>query len=464
MPPRLATPRTPDRPTDGAAGAFVAHAHGRPWNAWQRAAGDLLGEQTASGTYVYQIGIVMVPRQAGKTTFVFDLAQGRCIKHPDYRAAYTAQTGHVTTERFQERMAELAGTPLAQVVSARRSAGTERMSFRRGSFLKAFPPKDGALRGSALDLVIVDEAQEIDETLGRALDQTIIPTMQTRPRRQMILIGTAGTTKSDYLRRYLDLARVGTKGIALIEYGAAQDDDPTDPEVWRRVHPGLAAGLADDAALHSALAVMGVTSFAREFLNVWTVTSDAVIPAGVWSAAAAPLERPAPGPPVIGVDVAVDRSRTALVACWLGASGLPVVEVVACRPGVTWAVAEMKAIRAADRPAAFVATADGPVATVVDAATRAGITITTVSPREYTAACAAFYDAILGRHVLHRAEPDLDAAVAGAARRPMGDGWGWGRRTSAAEISPLVGATLAAWGWDHRPAPARAPRVITLED
>jgi hypothetical protein len=54
--------------------------------------------------------------------------------------------------------------------------------------------------------------------------------------------------------------------------------------------------------------------------------------------------------------------------------------------------------------------------------------------------------------------------VAGAARRPMGDGWGWGRRTSAAEISPLVGGTLAAWGHDHRPAPAVRPRIITLED
>ena len=442
----------------------MAHAHRRPWKAWQRATADLIGEQTPFGTYVYQIVVILVPRQCGKTTFVFDLAQGRCIKHADYRAAYTAQTGHVTTERFQERMAELAGTPLAQVISARRSAGTERMSFNRGSYVKAFPPRDGALRGSALDLVVVDEAQEIDETLGRSLDQTIIPTMQTRPRRQLILIGTAGTTKSDYLRRYLDLARVGTKGIAVVEYGAGDDEDPTDPAVWHRVHPGLAEGLADEAALHSALAVMGLAGFAREFLNVWQVTSDAVIPKGVWSAAAAPLERPTTGAPVLAVDVAVDRSRTTLAACWLGAGGLRVVEVIACRPGVTWAVSELRAIQAADRPAAIVATADGPVATVVDAATRAGLTITTVSPREYTAACASFYDSILARTCLHRAEPDLDAAVAGAARRPMGDGWGWGRRTSAAEISPLVAATLAAWGHDHRPPPPSRPRVITLED
>jgi hypothetical protein len=447
-------------------GAFVAHAHGRPWKDYQRLTADLLGERLPNGAYRWPVAVVLWPRQAGKTTWVFDLAMGRCIEQPDYRAAYTAQTGHVTTERMSERMAELSGTALAKAVTRRRSQGTERMTFGGGSYLKAFPPKDGALRGSALDLVIVDEAQEIDETLGRALDQTIVPTFQTRRRRQLILVGTAGTTKSDYLRRYLDLARVNAPGVALVEYGFGPDDDPTDPEVWRRCHPGLANGLADEDGLRTALSVMGLSGFAREYGNVWQVTSDAVIPHGIWTAAAAPLAQPVGTyVPVVAVDVSVDRTRTTIAACWPSTDGgLPVVEIIACKPGVSWAAPELKAIRDADRPAAVVATADGPVATVVDAATRLGVAVTTVLPREYGAACASFYDAILDRRVLHRAEPDLDLAVAGAARRPLGDGWVWGRRTSAAEISPLVAVTLASWGHEHRPPPAQPPRVITVDE
>jgi hypothetical protein len=408
--------------------------------------------------------VVLLPRQTGKTTLAFDLGMGRCLQHPDYRAAYTAQTGHVTTERMGERMAELAGTSLARTITRRRSQGTERMSFPLGSFLKAFPPKDGALRGSALDLVIVDEAQEIGETLGRALDQTIMPTFQTRPRRQLLLVGTAGTTDSDYLRRYLELARSGAPGVALVEFGWLDEDDPTDPEVWRRTHPGLANGLADEDGLRTALQVMGLSGFSREYGNVWTTTTDAVIPVGIWTAAAAPLAVPVPGPPVIAVDVASDRSRTSIVACWLGQEGLPVVEVIQTAPGVTWAAPALRRIQDHDHPAAILATADGPVATVVDACTRDGLTITTLAPREYAACCASYYDKILTRTCLHRAEPQLDQAVAGAARRPMGEGWGWGRRTSAAEISPLVAASLAAWGHDHRPPPPAAPAVFTMED
>jgi phage terminase large subunit-like protein len=190
--PRRITPRDPSRTTDGAAGAFVAHLHGRPWKPHQRAVADLIGEQTAAGGYAYPVCVILFPRQTGKTTFAFDLALGRALEQRDYRAAYTAQTGHVTTERFGERMAELAATPLGRRARIRRSQGTERIAFGN-SYLKAFPPRDGALRGSALDLVIVDEPQEIDAELGVQLDQTILPTFTTRRRRQLILIGTAGT-------------------------------------------------------------------------------------------------------------------------------------------------------------------------------------------------------------------------------------------------------------------------------
>lgn len=389
---------------------------------------------------------------------------GRCLTEADYRAAYTAQTGHITTERMQERMSELSSTALATAVGTRRSQGTERMSFRRGSFLKAFPPKDGALRGSALDLVVVDEAQEIDETLGRALDQTIMPTFQTRRRRQLILVGTAGTTRSDYLRRYLDLARVGTPGVALIEYGFDLEADPTDPETWRKYHPGLAAGLADEDGLRTALAVMGVAGFSREYGNIWTATADTVIPPGVWSAAASPLATPSATAPVIAYEVAVDRSRTSVAACWLSRTGEPVVEVVQVRPGVSWAVPYLRRLQETDHPAGFVATADGPAATITDGLARAGITVGSLTGREYTAACAEFYDKIMDLRVHHRAEPDLDLAVVGATRKPMGDAWGWGRRTSASEVSPLVAVTLAAWGHDHRPPPPVAALIKSATD
>lgn len=460
MPPRRATPRDPSRSTDGAAGAFVAHLHGRPWVTWQRAAADLIGELTPAGRYAYPVVVILVPRQCGKTTFAFDLAQGRCLEHRDYRVAYTAQTGHVTTERFGERMAELAGTALARRVQARRSQGTERMSLGRGSYLKAFPPRDGALRGSAVDLVIIDEPQEIDADQGTALDQTILPTFTTRPRRQLILIGTAGSDRSAFLARYLAMARAGADGVALVEYGADVDDDPTDPAVWARVHPGLAAGLTDPDALRSALAVMGPAGFAREYLNVWQAAGDRIIPAADWAAIRHRDAIPAAGvPPVLAVDVAVDRSAAAIVAVWPDAARRPVLEVIRYAPGVSWAAPALAELAAGHRVPLILATGSGPVATVTEDAARLGVTVSTLTDREYTAACATLLDRVTDRVIAHRGEPALDAAVAGAGRRTVGDGWAWSRRTSTADVCPLVAATLALFGHGRRPAPAVRPAV-----
>lgn len=463
MLPRQATPRDPSRPSDADTGAFVAHCHGRPWLSYQRAVADLLGERTERG-YGWAVAVVLLPRQCGKTTIAFDVAMGRCIGQPDYRAALTSQTGHATTERFGERITALQSTPLAGVAQVRKSQGTERITFRQGSYLKAFPPKDGALRGSALDLVVVDEAQEVDDTLGRALDQTILPTFSTRPRRQLVLIGTAGTSTSDYLRRYLELARAGAPDVALVEYGFPADADPLDPATWWAHHPGLAAGLTDEAALRSALAVMGPAGFAREYGNVWQVTTERVIPLSVWAADAAPLAQPAPGGGLtFGADITVDRTAAAITSCWTAADGRGrVVELIEHTEPQRAAhqLAELHQRHGGD----VWLDGTGPGVTIgAELAASGGgklpAWVHVLTGREVAAACGLLMDGLLAGTIRHRAEPGMDTAAAGATKRPVGDGWVWGRRTSATDITPLTAATWAAWGHDRQAAPPVRPVV-----
>ena len=103
----------------------------------------------------------------------------------------------------------------------RSSDGTERITARRnGSYLRAFPPIPGRLRSNALDMPIVDEAQEHDDDrVGVKLDADIQPTMSTRPRGQWIVAGTAGDAASTYWHRHYQLAAAGTPGHLLIEVG-----------------------------------------------------------------------------------------------------------------------------------------------------------------------------------------------------------------------------------------------------
>jgi hypothetical protein len=427
---------------------------------WARSAVDVLGELDEEGRYRYGIGVILVPRQSAKTTTVLDLAIGRGLVQADYRAAYAAQTGHVTTERFGDRFTDVEGSPLAARLRTRRSQGTERITDRRtGSYVKAFPPKAGALRSSALDLVVVDEGQEHDDTLGAALDRTIMPTFTTRPRRQFLILGTAPELAGTYLERYADLARAGTPGVALVDYGALPEEDVEDPAVWRLRHPGLAAGLTDEAFLADQLS-LDPAGFAREHMNVWPtgpIRPPSKIPADRWR----DVEDPdaAPGDPVtFGLAVAVDGAASAIAAAgrYVDADGREriAVEVVEAGPGTAWVPSAWRAIRNRTR-GRLLADALSPAAPVIDAIRAARLPIDVVTTTAYVTACAAFVDDVVEGVVVHRGQPALTAATEEAYSRNVGDRWVWARREGGG-VELVEACTLAASGVRH---PVARPSV-----
>jgi hypothetical protein len=54
------------------------------------------------------------------------------------------------------------------------------------------------------------------------------------------------------------------------------------------------------------------------------------------------------------------------------------------------------------------------------------------------------------RNLRHLGQPELTAAVAGAGKRSIGDASAWDRRNAAVDITPLVAATNALWGYATR--------------
>jgi hypothetical protein len=430
--------------------------HGRPWKIHQRTAAEVISERLDSGRYRYPVVVISFPRQCAKTTTVLDLALGRCRLESDYRVAYCAQTGHKTTENFGQRFTEIESGPLADLVKLRRSAGTERISFKATrSYIKAFPPIAGALRSDALDLVIVDEAQEIGADLGEALDQTIIPTFTTRPRRQLIVVGTAGTDTSVYFRRYLEQARAGQPGFAVIEYGAHDDEDFLTEALWPIRHPGLATGLTDTDALRQALEVMGPAGFLREYGNVWTRVGTRLIDPTDWSTIQLPHDAPRPsGRVCLGISVDADRSGASIAVA--AADGYR--EVVDFRPGTDWAAPRALEL-AATHSCPIAVDRYGATGTVADALELAGAELMVMKYQDVANATAAVLDAIPAHTLRVYPAAALTDAVAAAATRPLGDtgGVSWSHRLSAAPISPLVALTAAGWGFDHLPAPVKKP-------
>lgn len=68
------------------------------------------------------------------------------------------------------------------------------------------------------------------------------------------------------------------------------------------------------------------------------------------------------------------------------------------------------------------------------------------SPSDMAAACGQFYDQVMSGDLVHTGQPHLDAALAGARKRSMlnGAAWGWNRKSTSTDITPLVAASLAA--------------------
>jgi hypothetical protein len=455
--PRFITARS--LPTYGRRVARLAAALGHPLMPWQRLTADLLGEHTPDGLRAHPFGVVTVQRQAGKTTYVQAAAVERCLLGPPgQRVWYTAQTGAVAREKWAEVATQLCAetSPLAGYVAAGWSRGSEVLTFPNGSTFRPFPPTRDALHSKQSDLVIVDEAWKFDEVRGAELLQAISPTQATRPGAQTVLLSTMGTlTGSTWFHRWVDRGRGGDPAVTYVEYGIGDAGDPEDLAAVCAAHPAVGHTITP-AFIAAQLPILGPSEFARAFGNARTATQTAVIPAPAWQAIRHRDVTPRLAvPPVLGVDVATDRSAGAIVACWPDVDGVPTLEVIYHGP-VAELAGRVQQIKAGHLVPLIAADSAGPVLTVTDELARLGVSVTALTPREYSAACASLLDKITAGAVQHRGDPALDAAVAAATRRPIGDGgWGWARRSAGADVAALVAGTLAVWAHHRRPVAVR---------
>ena len=259
------------RLTERQAAVNVARIIGRPLKPYQIELVEQANARAEDGSaYAHQTVVILLPRQVGKTSTIFAMMLGRMHTRRAYGAAYTAQTGisvtHVFTNPDNGWLTLVDYEPqLARHFRGVRSQGREQIRHvqNRGSYLRAFPPTPGRLRGNSLDAVVLDECQEHTQELGQALLADVGPVFTTRPRRQLILMGTAPDGPASWWTVQLARARAGH--ALLIEYGTwPEDADIDNPELWAAHHPGLRAGLTDIAHLQSQLVQLGPERFARE--------------------------------------------------------------------------------------------------------------------------------------------------------------------------------------------------------
>jgi hypothetical protein len=426
-----------------------------PWQAY--VADVALEVDETTGRFAYQLVIVTVPRQSGKTTLFGCVLEHRAITVARARCWFTAQSGRDAVDWFINEHEPLLAR-LGGVYRFRRANGSEAVRWpASGGIVRPFPPTPDSLHGKTSDLVVIDEPWAFDPVRGAQLDQAIVPTQATRPNAQVWKVSTAGDANSVWWLGTVEAGRAAVEagrdsGVAYFEWSCPEDLDPGEAVSWPVYHPAFGRTIGPES-MQAALDMLGPDEFARAYGNRWVSTLARVIPVEAWRRAAEePAELPGAGL-ALGFDVAVDRSDAAIVAAWRDPAGVH-VEVADHRPGAGWLADRLHELSERWRPAVIAYDQAGPALDIADAATRAGLELLGLKAREYAAACAGLLEALCADSSLvrYRPHPALDAAAAAAVRRPLGDAWAWGRRQSSGSLAALTAMTVAVWAADHAPA------------
>ncbi len=244
----------------------------------------------------------------------------------------------------------------------------------------------------------------------------------------------------------------------------------SDPALGAQANPAL--GIRTEAQhVVQERAAMSSRKFAVELLAVgdWPRTEEGpvkVIPTEIWRACCDPESEEAEDARFcFAFDVTPDQSVGTICLSAKRADGLDHIEFVEQDRGMAWIPRRMQELYEKYHRPLIVCDGTGPISSILPEFKDLKVKVLVVTAKEHQQACAMFFTATGAGEdpstLRHLGQEELDAAVEGAAKRPMGDAWLWSRKNSTVDISPLVGCTLALWG--SRPR-HKAPQVINLND
>lgn len=467
--PMWGTPRNPDRATYGGRVAKIARILGTPLMPWQRYVADVALEvDPETGLLAYRHVLLMVPRQSGKTTLLLALMVWRANAWQKQNILYAAQKRQAARKKFEEEHVAtlkeckaLAGKFTVRMTNGDESIRWIRTRSRHG--ITANGETSG--HGETLDLGVLDEAFAHED--GR-MEQAFSPAMITRPQPQQWVVSTAGTAKSAFLNDKREIGRKAVEAglptrIAVFDWTAPDDANPHEPETWWATMPALGHTVTE-AAVSAERDSMPLKDFKRAYLNITNldeIEDDPNVPTEQWPALADAKSQPGDRI-VVAADIAPNRSSAAIAVCGMREDGRHHVEIIEHRDGTDWLLPRLLQVITTHKPLAVALDAIGPTGTLLTPLQQAGLhtpadaaapekgDLAVPTAREVAAACGAWTDACRQDTLRHLDQAPLNAALAGARSRPLGDAYAWSRKGSSSDISPLIAATIARWGYETR--------------
>jgi hypothetical protein len=466
---------------------------GIPRDLEQRRDIDCMASFGPGGRWLTYESAIIEGRQNGKTKAVLltiALADLFLFSDEADRIVWTAHVMKTTLDTFEMVQHLIDSNPsLSKRVKEIDVRPTkEAVILNSGSRMDFIARGDSSGRGLSGKRIILDEALFLKLTMMGSL----MPVLSSRDNPQIMFGSSAGKGESDFLRSLQRRGRrLNDPSLILIEYRAPGGwDDPrcgrglqcdhiyenplndvTDPKMgysgcsmdnpdnWRMANHAMHRGrMRVDfvAAERRSLCQTtdGVLEFGRERMG-WEelggVSLDPDrIPENLWTLQTDPLSS-IDGEVVFSIDMGKSASHVSIGVAGLRADGAVHFGIIDYRPGTDWVAERLQELLDKhDTMCGVMWQPKAPIGALREVLKEAGIFMVDVTEATYSESCGAFKEHIVNGTAWHTGSQVLDTAFAGSERRILAEGgWGFGRRKSSVDISPLVSVVLATLGVDQ---------------
>ena len=448
-PPRFNIAPPPTRTNSWEDVADLCASFGLILDPWQETVLQAAMGERSDGLWAAKRVGLSAPRQNGKSQLIVARALAGALLFGERKIVVSAHQQDTARETFTKFLDVRDASPaLAERMPEHltmNAINREQLKFTNGAVIQ-FKARAGATtRGFSSDCLMLDEAQILS---GRAW-ASINSTMSARPNPQIWLMGTPPTPEDDSdvfaSVRNAALERRSNQA-AWLEWAADPDEDPDDESTWAKANPAWFTRINHDV-VRGEYETYTEQQFAVERLGIWeSVQSRHVIDPDSWAAVADTDSRPNERL-VLAVDVDPDQARASVALAGVRSDGLVHVELYEQRQGTGWLASWITERAQIAKLDAVVIDGKSPAAPLVDELKRRKVrNVTVTDANDMATACGGFFQAVMERTMRHTGQPQVDAALAAATKRTLGDRWAWNRRSAVADITPLVAATLAVWG------------------
>ena len=434
--------------SDGSDAVRILRTGGTVLDPWQSSVlTDWLG-RAGSGLWAAPTCGGSVPRQNGKSLLVQGRAEAGMILFNE-QVIYTAHLQKTATETFEEMRDFFQSPGLVNYVEDIRNAlGREQIILKNGARIKFLARTRNGGRGQHGDLLIFDEAQELDEVA----QASFLPAISASLNPQTLYVGTppgpeaCGVVFRGIRQRALD----GKSGkLSWFEFSVDEIGDIKERRRWAATNPALGRRILE-STIEGEADQMDPDMFARERLGWWTPVDDhkqdLAIDGNAWEACRSSEPKPE-GKTAYGVKFSADGSTVCLCGAVIPKDGPARISMIELRPtgmGTQW-LADWLNERYSKAACVVIDGRNGVDVLVekISGTWRIKNSVIRPSSRDVIAAAGTLTDALNEKRVTwYEGQEALRDSALTSVKRPIGGGWGFGGDNSA----PIEAAALALWG------------------